>query len=103
MLPRPTPPLDPHRGTDRRTPGRVLSVVLALAVLTGLPGLAGAPTAAAGTAPAAPPAVSLSVVAGPVRGGTSVDLSGPGVGATTTVWFGSVAVTAITHVSATRV
>ena len=38
-----------------------------------------------------------------MRGGTTLDLSGTGVGATTTVWFGSTAVTHVTRVSSTRV
>ena len=112
-----------NRDREHPTTGRVVSVMVALAVLAGVPGLVGAPIAAAAPAvssvvapvvsPAAPAAAmaaatapaapALSVVAGPVRGGTSVDLSGAGVGATTKVWFGSTAVTSITPVSATRV
>ncbi|GAA5015815.1 hypothetical protein GCM10023258_00810 [Terrabacter aeriphilus] len=101
MLPRPTRSTAPAPGGHRRAAGRTLSVLLALAMIAGVPGLVGAPTATA--AVPAPEGVSLSVVAGPVRGGTSVDLSGPGVGATTRVWFGAASVTEVTRVSATRV
>ncbi|WP_323100182.1 IPT/TIG domain-containing protein [Intrasporangium sp. YIM S08009] len=57
----------------------------------------------AATAVAVPGAVSLSVVAGPVRGGTTVDLSGTNVGSATTAWFGGTAVTKVLRISATRI
>ncbi|MFM6848022.1 MAG: IPT/TIG domain-containing protein [Terrabacter sp.] len=89
--------------------------MVSLALLGGIPGLAVAPSAAA--APATPPAVlspaaavatapaapALSVVAGPVAGGTVLELSGTGVGAATKVLFGTSVVTAVTKVSDTRV
>lgn len=99
MLP-PTPLTHRPRGDHRRTVRRVVSTLVALAVLGGVLPLTATPSAVAAEAPAA---VSLSVVAGPTRGGTTVDVSGTGVGAATTVWFGTAAVTAITHVSSTRV
>ncbi|GAA2478272.1 IPT/TIG domain-containing protein [Terrabacter carboxydivorans] len=87
-----------------------MSLVVALGLVAGVPGLAGAATAAAApvsiqaTAPvAAPTSVSLSVPAGPTRGGTTVELSGTGVGGATKVWFGTVAVTAVAQVSSTKV
>ena len=100
MLPHPTPLTEHPRGADRRTLRRLLSALLALAVVGGVPGLTGARSAIAAEAPAA---VALSVVAGPVTGGTTVDVSGTGVGGATKVWFGSTAVTQITQVSITRV
>src|SRR6478735_5108033 len=116
MLPRPTPLPERDRDVDRRTTGRLLSGLVVTALLAAVPGLATAPTASAASVTAvaaapspaavtgtAPTAISLSVVAGPTRGGTTVELSGTGVGATTTAWFGSTAVTRITKVSSTRV
>ena len=115
MLPRPTPLAEPDRDVERRRTGRLVSALVVAALLAGVPGLATAQPATAApslatAAPAtaavtgtAPAAVSLSVVAGPTSGGTTVDLSGTGVGATTTAWFGSTAVTRITKVSSTRV
>jgi hypothetical protein len=115
MLPRPTPLTERDRDVARRRTGHLVSALVVAALLAGVPGLATAPTASAApslatVAPAAaavtgtaPTAVSLSVVSGPTSGGTTVDLSGTGVGATTTAWFGSTAVTRITKVSTTRV
>ncbi|WP_330473090.1 IPT/TIG domain-containing protein [Terrabacter sp. C0L_2] len=115
MLPGPTPRPSPEGHTPRArsgAPGRLVSVLVAVGLVAGLPGLVGAapasaaapafaPTLAAATT--APGPVSLSVVAGPTRGGTTVDLSGSGVGATTRVLFGTTAVTRVTRVSSTRV
>lgn len=102
MLPGPTR----AKTHDHRLPGtragRLLTVLVSLALLGGVPGLTAASTATAAGVPV-PTAVSLSVVAGPVRGGTTVDLSGTGVGATTKVWFGTTAVTRVAKVSSTRV
>ena len=116
MLPRPTPLPERDRVVDRRSTARLLSGLVVTTLLAGVPGLAAAPTASAASVSAvsaapsvaavtgtAPTAVSLSVVAGPTRGGTTVELSGTGVGATTTAWFGSTVVTRITKVSSTRV
>ena len=110
MLPRPTPLTEPDRDVEQRWAGRLVSALVVAALLAGVPGLATAQPATAApslaTAAGAVPvtaAVSLSVVAGPTSGGTTVDLSGTGVGATTTAWFGSTAVTRITKVSSTRV
>ena len=100
MLPRPTAVTAPDRKATLASRGRVVSALIALALVAGLPGLVGAAPAAA---LAAPSAVSLSVVAGPTRGGTVVDLSGSGVGATTKVLFGTTTVTRITRVSSTKV
>lgn len=113
MLPGPTPRGRRDGRTDSSS--RVVSLLVTLGLVAGVPGIAGAvpataapvatSVAASSTAvpPVAPTAVSLSVGAGPTRGGTTVELAGTGVGATTTVWFGAVGVTAITHVSSTRV
>ena len=113
MLPGPTKRTRRDGRTDTRTSGRVVSVLLAVGLVAGLPGLLAATPAAAAPVPAAPasrnvvvappPALSLSVVAGPIGGGTTVDLSGVGVGATTRVLFGTTAVTRVTKVSSTRV
>ena len=84
MLPRPTPVTEPEREATPASPGRLVAALIALVLVAGIPGLVGAAPAAA---LAAPSAVSLSVVAGPTRGGTVVDLSGSGVGATTKVLF----------------
>ncbi|MHA3835742.1 IPT/TIG domain-containing protein [Terrabacter sp. AAH1] len=103
-----------HRAPHQRVGGRALATLVSLALLAGIPGLAAAPSAvAAPTTPAAlspaavtttpPAAPALSVVAGPVSGGTVVELSGTGVGAATKVLFGTTAVSSITKVSATRV
>ena len=99
----PAPPRCPSRDrdVDRRTTGRLLSGLVVTASSPECPASrprrrhprppsppppAPALAAVTGTAPTA---ISLSVVAGPTRGGTTVDLSGTGVGATTTAWFGS--------------
>ncbi|GAA2744146.1 hypothetical protein GCM10009868_20680 [Terrabacter aerolatus] len=120
MLPGPHPRTHRDGPADSSSLRRIVSLLVALGLLAGVPGLAGAmpataaPVAAASapTSPTSPTAatpvavstaVSLSVVAGPVRGGTTVELSGAGVGATTAVWFGTVRVTAVTHVSSTVV
>src|SRR6476469_3075772 len=113
MLPGPTKRTRRDGRTGTRTSARVVSVLLAVGLVAGLPGLLGATPAAAAPVPAAPasrnvvvappPALSLSVVAGPTGGGTTVDLSGVGVGATTRVLFGTTAVTRVTKVSSTRV
>jgi surface antigen len=103
-----------HRAPHQRVGGRALATLVSLALLAGIPGLAAAPSAvAAPTTPAAlspaavtttpPAAPALSVVAGPVSGGTVVELSGTGVGAATKVLFGTTTVTAVTKVSDTRV
>src|SRR4051812_40875561 len=112
MLPAPHPSRG-HRGEGlRRRTGRSVPALVALAVLAGVPGLTGATTASAAplaattrtaTRAPAPPGVGLSVVAGPTRGGTTLDVTGSGVGAATKVWFGSTVVTRITKVSSTRV
>ncbi len=100
MLPRPTAVTAPDRKATLASAGRLVSALIALALVAGLPGLVGAAPAAA---LAAPSAVSLSVVAGLTRGGTVVDLSGSGVGATTKVLFGTTTVTRITRLSSTKV
>ena len=100
MPPRPTPVTQPDREATPASPGRLVSALIALVLVAGIPGLVGAAPAAA---LAAPSAVSLSVVAGPTRGGTVVDLSGSGVGATTKVLFGTTTVTRVTRVSSTKV
>lgn len=116
MMP-PKTPIARHRTRSQRVGGRAVATLVSLTVLAGIPGLATAP--AAGAAPATPAAVAspaavtttatvpaapaLSVVAGPASGGTSVELSGTGVGAATKVLFGTSAVTAVTKVSETRV
>ena len=100
MLPRPTPVTEPEREATPASPGRLVAALIALVLVAGIPGLVGAVPAAALTAPSA---VSLSVVAGPTRGGTVVDLSGSGVGATTKVLFGTTTVTRVTRLSTTKV
>src|SRR6478752_1406404 len=100
MLPRPTPVTEPEREATPASPGRLVAALIALVLVAGIPGLLGAAPAAA---LAAPSAVSLSVAAGPTRGGTVVDLSGAGVGATTRVLFGTTIVTRVTRLSATKV
>ena len=100
MLPRPTTATEPEREATPASPGRLVAALIALALVAGIPGLVGAAPAAALTAPSA---VSLSVVAGPTRGGTVVDLSGSGVGATTKVLFGTTTVTRVTWLSSTKV
>ena len=102
MLPGPTPADTRDHRAQGPGAGRVVAALVALALLAGVPGLTAASTATAAALPV-PTTVSLSVVAGPIRGGTTVDLSGTGVGATTKVWFGTTAVTRITKVSTTRV
>lgn len=112
MLPGPTPRTRRDGRTDTRTPGRVVSALVALGLVAGLPGVLGATPAAASpgagaaahsTVVAPLPALSLSVTAGPTRGGTTVDLSGTGVGRTTQVLFGTTAVTHVTKLSSTRI
>ncbi len=105
----------PRRPRTRRV-RRLLASAVSLATAATLlpataadaavPTVAPAATTAAATVTATlavPGAVSLSVVAGPVRGGTSVDLSGTDVGSATTAWFGGTAVTKVLRISATRI
>ena len=89
------PTAAPRHPRTRRTTRLLAAAVAIAAVATLLPATA--------AEAATPGAVSLSVVAGPTRGGTSVDLSGPAVGSATKAWFGSTAVTRIQRVSATRI
>ncbi|MEW1953745.1 IPT/TIG domain-containing protein [Terrabacter sp. NPDC080008] len=104
MLPGPTRVKTAHHRRPRPSAGagRALAVLVSVALLVGLPGVTASSTATAATLPA-PTSVSLSVVAGPTRGGTAVDLTGTGVGATTKVLFGASVVTRVTRISSTRV